>query len=102
MLPISAVNVSIAPPVPDRVESENGGRALYRPERRDRADGVRGRARPRAGHRQVRAPPEPRERQHDGDEDELADLHADVEEEQRERHRMLREADLGEGAGESE
>src|SRR5690606_17528868 len=100
--PTTSVNVSIPPPGSRTSSVENGRGALDRPERGNGSDHVGRRARPSDGLGQRRAAPSPNAAEHGRDEQELTELDADVEEQQRDRHRVLRQADLGERAGEAE
>src|SRR5690606_20405830 len=104
----SAVNVSIYPPCGFAPESACGaplpdrGAAFEYPKRGESTNCIRGGARPPVGNRDREAPDGGTEREHGRYEHELAELDADVEEEERERHRALGHADLGQRAGEAE
>src|SRR5262245_14204233 len=82
--------------------SEAGGDALERPGGGDAADRVGGDARRERGPAHGRAPAERGERQRAGDEEQLPELDAEVEEEQRQRDRVLGEPDRAQRAGEAE
>jgi hypothetical protein len=90
------------PPAGGRLPSPDGGQSLEEPERRERAERVAHR-RPHVCEPRLERPPhQPVEGEEHEHERELAGLDSQVEEQQRERDRPVRQADLPQGTRESQ